>query len=116
MTEEIFCAACLYTAAEGQDKHLLKDLCLAAESRLRAMLLEGTDVEAIKSSVVAACAMLASADFTALRAGSGLKSLVAGPVSVTRDDSSRARSLREQAMVTIGPWCKDAFCFMGVRA
>lgn len=116
MTGEIFCAACLYTAAEGQDKQLLKQLCRSAEQRLRKLLLQGVEVEQIRESFVSACAMLASADFSALRAGSGLKSLSAGPVSITRDDRSRAKSLREQAMLTIGPWCKDAFCFMEVQA
>jgi len=115
MTEDIFCAAMLYTGAQEDAAPVLKELCRGAEARLRAMLLDGVEVKDIYESFVTAAAMLAAADLTALQAGDATR-FTAGPVSVTRDDRSRARSLREQAMVMIGPWCQDAFCFLGVKA
>lgn len=115
MVDDIFAAACLTVSVESGDEDVLRQFCAAAEHRLRSLLKKDVTPEEIYESFVCAAGLLAAADFTACKVGSEVKHFSAGPVSVTQADGERALRLREQAALILGPWCQDAFCFLGVR-
>lgn len=112
--DDIYATAARYADAGEGEQTLLRQLCAAAQHRLEADLLRGVTPEQCYDSFVCAAALLAAADFSAVAAGSGVRSFSAGPVTVTKDDGRRARELRQQAALLMAPWCQGAFRFLGV--
>ena len=114
--DDIFALACAYVSVPTGEEETMRTLCAAARQRLRSQMAEGVKVEEIYESFLCACALLAAADFSCVRAGADVKSFSAGPVSVTCDDGQHAQRLREQAALIMAPWCQEAFRFLGVKA
>ena len=114
--DDIYTVAAMLCPVRDGEEETLRMLSAAAAQQLRSRLLPKTDEDEIYESFVCAAGMLAAADFYGCKASGGVKSFSAGPVSVTKDDSAAADNLRQQAAMIMGPWCQDAFRFLGVKA
>ena len=113
--DDIFATAQSYTGAERHRQPILRQFCAAEQQRLEDQLLEGVTVEDCYESFTCAAGLLAAADYSAAFADDGISAFTVGPISVTRQDEARARTLRRQAATIMSPWCRSPFRFLGVR-
>ena len=116
LTDQVFAQAALLAGPlEERQSELLKILCQAASSSLKARLREGLTEEDCKADFVAAASLFALAALNEAGKTGGLEEFRAGDLTVKRSGmDTSSRCLQRQAELIIQPFLKDCFAFLGV--
>lgn len=99
---------------EDADQELLLPLCQSAQQELAGRLKPELCPRDCGPAFVIAAAWLALAGLETCRE-EGVSSFTAGDLTIRKEGGSGARSLRGQAWELMAPYCRDSFCFQGVR-
>jgi len=100
---------------DGTDRELLLSLCEAARQEAERRLRPDLTPEDCGPAFVIAAAWLALAGLEASQGGGGVSSFTAGDLTIRKEGGNSDRNLREQAWALLAPYCRDSFCFRGVR-
>lgn len=115
MSEKIFAQALLLCGSlDSRQEALLRMLCECAAASLTARLRDGIRPADCASEFVAAASLYALAAMSESDDAAQIESFTAGDVTVRRSGGTGARCLRNQAALTIAPYVRDSFAFLGV--
>lgn len=116
LTEQVCTQAMLLAGdLEPRQEELLKLLCGAAVSSLKARLRSGLRAEDCLADFVAAASLYALATMSTQTDMGQLERITAGDITLQRSGSDAAANcLRYQAGLIIAPYLKDSFTFQGV--
>lgn len=116
LTEQIYAQALvLIRELEDDQRPLLQLLCRSAENSLRLKLRSEVSAEDCKADFIAAASLYAVAAMTDIENGMQPEQISAGDLTLRRNSSDAAACcLRYQAELTILPYIKDRFSFVGV--
>lgn len=115
LTDQVFTQALLLSGGLGaRQEAMLRLLCGASVSSLKARLRVGMSPEDCKADFVGAASLYALAALSETDDLQGIESFTAGDVTVRRSGGTAARCLRTQAGLMMEPYVRDAFSFLGV--
>jgi hypothetical protein len=118
LTEQVYAHA-LLLAGEITDRQsrILKALCEATASSLKARLREGLSPDDCKADFIASASLMALAALAGVSGDVPVEQITAGDFSVKKGSVSydaASNCLRNQAELMMGPYLKDRFSFRGV--
>ena len=118
MQEMIFAQAMLLAGdLDRQQRELLRVLCNAAASSLKARLKEGITLENCREDFILAASLYALADLQLAQDCGDIREFKAGDLTVTRGNISgegAAQNYQRQAEWLMKPYLQDSFAFLGV--